>query len=177
MFYDLEPLKYSSPLNKAEENCFVMLDQAKAILKWSRPNVAVPKEQGYRYPPFTTWCAQKLVHFSPLFQSTLWKLVPLPSINSLLIWGNYHAQNIITSRWKSRQELLSCSSFSSLPSVFTAVCDCVCHSRKHHGSMALSSHSWYHEHFTSTGSNSRVILIIWETMRKSTRWIEWWTQQ
>lgn len=115
-----------------------MLGWAKAIWKWSRLNNAVPKEQGYRYPVFITRRAQKLVHFSPLFQSTQSKLVPLPTINGLLIWGNYHAQNIITSIWKSRQELLSCSSISSLPSVFTAVCYCVCHSRKYHGSMALS---------------------------------------
>lgn len=115
-----------------------MLGWAKAIWKWSRPNDAVPEEHDYRYPAFTTWCAQKLGYFSPLFQSTQRKLVPLPTTNGLLLWGNYHAQNIITSRWKSRQELLSSSSVSSLPLVFTAVCNCVCYSRKHLGSMALS---------------------------------------
>lgn len=152
-----------------------MLGWAKTLWKWIRPNDAVPNEQGYRYPASTTWCAQKLVHFSPLFQSTQWKILPLPTINGLLIWWEFHAQNCITSRWKCRQELLSCSSvipcpwYSQLSVTVSATAE-----------NTMAGWHWvgrYHKHFTSIGSDFKVILIIWETMQKSTRWIEWWMQQ
>lgn len=127
MFCNLEPIQFCSSLSKTEENCFVMLGQARATLRWSRPNDLVPKEEAYGYPTPSTRCAQKLAYFSPLLQSMQWKILPPPTSIALLIPGEYHAQNTITRRWKCRQELLNCSSINPLSSLFTAAPVCVCH--------------------------------------------------
>lgn len=61
IFYSLESIQFCSSLNKAQENCVVMLGQVSYVekkhVKWSQ----LPQ-------PLPTWCVQKLVYLFSLFQ-------------------------------------------------------------------------------------------------------------